>query len=499
MPLLEFRNRLWHAEHDAYEQSMFAPSAPEYSTGEVLLGATYRKLILNIPERDVKLENLPLLADQVQADLGVGEELFASDGALVSPPPERSVVRLQLMPLTPEVARHACVLGIRPNRWDPGRLLLSTLGSGLGPVDGLHAVVELQEALSIDDSDDIFAVYVDKVLRTGAQPGARPSPLLGSIAWRPVHRELLNPAERFSRDIRASLRLKQKLTRRQWTVLLEASLRLGLATHALWLCQLHHTVWRMCVNAIVGGPTPSATDVAKAAWSRYASSDPLLDVGSNSIPLMKHWVQRYMQGRIGINLALHALTDASITVPSDCLEATSTVSAPERIAAFLSHVAANRGAMIAAMQRHLGVPTLERAAQDIADQNPRMMSASSGPSKNLFEFLRHTLGQLQLRDSEHAAYDQSYVLHKRNPRQTNSPWPVHPGPACLILLVHACCQSLEGLPASIEDLRRHLSEYGIRAPGDELQNGPVARTLQRLGLVVDSPDAGGGQLLVDPF
>ena len=69
----------------------------------------------------------------------------------------------------------------------------------------------------------------------------------------------------------------------------------------------------------------------------------------------------------------------------------------------------------------------------------------------------------------------------------------------LIAIVHACCVSKGRLPASLEDLRTHFSQYGLHAPAGELVNGAVGTALERLGLVVDSPDAAGGRLLVRPF
>jgi hypothetical protein len=52
---------------------------------------------------------------------------------------------------------------------------------------------------------------------------------------------------------------------------------------------------------------------------------------------------------------------------------------------------------------------------------------------------------------------------------------------------------------SLDDFRRHLGEYGLRGPAGELVHGKTGHDLSMLGLVVDSPDAAGGRLLVKPF
>jgi hypothetical protein len=71
--------------------------------------------------------------------------------------------------------------------------------------------------------------------------------------------------------------------------------------------------------------------------------------------------------------------------------------------------------------------------------------------------------------------------------------------AMLILLVHTCCHAQGGIPASLEDLRRHLAQYGLKTPVGELIDGGVGTDLEKLGLVVDRPNAAGGRMLVAPF
>lgn len=108
----------------------------------------------------------------------------------------------------------------------------------------------------------------------------------------------------------------------------------------------------------------------------------------------------------------------------------------------------------------------------MADANQPLARADDGFAKNINEFLRYTLGQIQPRDPELQSYDQSYVLHKQN-NSNNSPWPVQPGPTTLIGLVSACCSSGSGAPSSLDDLKLHLSDYGVHASAGKLQNGGV--------------------------
>jgi hypothetical protein len=69
----------------------------------------------------------------------------------------------------------------------------------------------------------------------------------------------------------------------------------------------------------------------------------------------------------------------------------------------------------------------------------------------------------------------------------------------LVMLVHVCCAANPLMPVSLADFRSHLAEYGLHVPAGELIGGKTGRDLAMLGLVVDSPDAAGGRLLVPPF
>lgn len=407
------------------------------------------------------------------------------------------------MPLVPEIARYACVLGRPRGRWDPGNLLLTTIGSGAGPSDSDGLASRLTNALRVEPGrEDIFAWYVETSLaaiphdETVAQP---PDIVHRAPAWRRKPSTKRTPAERFVQDLDHLILLKDTLTRRQWTVLVEALLRIGLATHVLWLCRLNACVWELALRATESGEQPSEGHILNTAWAGHDAGDPLLELGRDGNAIIKNRIQSYVQARIGLNLLLHALTDAGCGWSGRLGVAQTGDSTPAgTLSEFLSHVAANRAAIASAVQGPGGLTSLKAAANAIADANPRLMNLVTGFPKNLWEFLRYSLMQIKPKNPELATYDQTYLLH-RETRSNNSPRLVRPGPAALILLVHTCCRSAAGAPASLDDFKAHLAEYGLRAPAGELQRGRTARDLEQLGLVVDSPDAGGGRLLVDPF
>ena len=503
MPLEKFYNFLWkykRNEHKGYTDSILSPIAPEYTTGEVLLGAAYRKLILGEREAVINLENI----NSLFSSSPTWDAILREPGGLTSPKLSRQDPLLrQLMPFVPEIARYACVLGRPRNRWDPGNLLLSTIGSGLGPEPVNSFIQKIRDALFVDENDDILARYVEESLK---QLNREPSEGFPKIpdpkapAWRRRRSSGYTPAECFTRDLGYTIKLKSRLTRRQWTVLVEAVLRIGLGTHALWLCRLNKEIWEMTLEATSNGTKLTEEVIESRGWNVHDGVDPLIELGLDAIPLIKKGVREYVQARMGLNIVLHALADADcewqegIGVPPQG----STQDPVGAVANFLSHVAENSEIIKRTLQEHLHDDCLKVIISKLADSNLRILSTKSGTSKNLFEFIRYSLGQLQTLDDEMKLYDQSYILFKKT-GASNSPWLVKPAPTALILMTHACCQSLGAIPASMDDFQSYLAKYGINAPTGELQCGQTGRDLERLGLVVDSPDAGGGRLLVDPF
>jgi len=72
------------------------------------------------------------------------------------------------------------------------------------------------------------------------------------------------------------------------------------------------------------------------------------------------------------------------------------------------------------------------------------------------------------------------------------------GPVSVLALVHACTHNTRK-PRTIDNLCQHLSEYGIEIDAQEVTDSMLGQTLRNLGLVLDSPDAEGGMVLINPF
>ncbi len=500
MPLAQFSEYRWtrDKDHERYRDSILVPVAPEWATGEVLLGGAYRKLLLGVPESVVDRREISGLPSNLPRP-SLWSDLFSRTSGLQSPPSRKETLGLpQLMPYVPEIARYAGVLGQPRNRWDPGNLLVTTIASGCPPSEVDERLRSFAMALDVDNGDDVFARFVEHSLRqlsgaTRQQAAASPR----NPAWRPQPGVRLTPAERFDRDLESIIGLKATVSRRQWTAAIEAMLRLGLATHVLWLCRLNATTWRLAQRAVEQQQVPDQQATEDALWLSH-HTDPLLALGLNGIPLIRQAIQSFVEARIGLSLTLHALEDAAVPWPEQIGVPSSPAAPSSAIHRFLEHVAANAPRIRDAIRNQFPGMSLVEAAAAVADANQALSRGEDGFAKNVNEFVRYSLSQLQPRDPELLSYDQSYVLHKQN-NANNSPWPVKPGPTTLIVLVATCCRSAGSAPSNIDDLKLHLSDYGVHASAGELQNGAIARDLELLGLVIDSPDAAGGRLLVDPF
>ena len=134
----------------------------------------------------------------------------------------------------------------------------------------------------------------------------------------------------------------------------------------------------------------------------------------------------------------------------------------------------------------------------ILDDQSSKVSCRSGAPKNLYEFLAHTLRRRPSKDPLLNEHDQGYLLTKL-PGPQNAPWVVRPGPVLLLAMCYVTEKSMHGAPITLQHLARRFSFYGVRLSTGDLQDGPIANDLGALGVLVDSPDAGGGRLVLNPF
>lgn len=515
MDLKEFLEDPTGRIHQSYKQSMLTVEAAEYATGEVLLASVYRKLLLDIRDASIDLARIPQLKDNLDrafaqvdpsfASAGLAQTLLLEAGGVASPQKsgQQGLQPLRsLMPIVPEIARHACVIGRVRSRWNPGNLLMQVIGAGLDETKGNDLLRRLTDALLVTPTDDLFARFLAEFLERaetsgGTLPKTRrslePDDRRGFRGQASV--EGISPAERFCQDLDAVLGIKGQLTRRQWCVLLEAALRLGLATHVLWVCQANAVCWQLALAAAEGKPIPDLPEIERKLWTSHRDVAPLIEIGRPAAPGIKRILERYLAARFGMNILLSCLEDAGQAFPGVLgFDSGRGTSAAEGVRGFLLHVQANR--LSVDPQDPAG--WLRQTCSGLCDKYPSQVASTSGSTNNLREFVIYSLGQLKTAPPDRRSYDQGFLMTS-DERSSRKPQVAQPGPAMLIFLAHACCQTQGDLPVSLEDFRLHLNDYGLHTPSGELLTGRLCFDLQNLGLVVDSPDAAGGRLLVRPF
>ena len=89
------------------------------------------------------------------------------------------------------------------------------------------------------------------------------------------------------------------------------------------------------------------------------------------------------------------------------------------------------------------------------------------------------------------------MLRKRG-THNSSPWVVGLGPVSVLALVHCALAGTTG-PRSVRRLTQHLGGYGVIVDYQDIPTNDLGHQLRMLGLVLDSPDAESGMLLVPPF
>jgi hypothetical protein len=493
--------------HASYQQSALAPAAPEYAVGDVLLSSAYRTLVLDVRDTYVQSKYLDGVVDRIVAT-STGEsprpelageawsQILAGPGGLASPRLKQGKGDQRLIPLVPELARYTGVMGAAAERrWQPGNLLVSALWSGVGPAEAPTLMADFRNALAVGPADDYLARYAEATLRTARHPDETsltpPAPETEPEAplWRMPRERPLGPAERFTADLWRVIELKPAMTRRQWTLLVEAHLRLGLSMYVLWLCHVNAAVWSLVRQALTGA-TVGETEIVHALW-RAPHARTLLQVATDPDPAINSLLYTYAEARLGINLVLHALGAPDAPKVGKDLGGSP---APAALAAMLGQITAHRLEIEDAVRNAAGGNGVDATVAVLVDAQRDLVLAKRGTTtNNMGEFVLYVTTQLSTHEPDERAFDQGYLAAYVSPRKRH----VRLSPIMLLLLVHLTQVSIGDVPATIADLQQHAGEYGLEITGSELRSGATAAAMDQQGLAVDSPDAGGGRLLVD--
>ncbi len=476
--------------------------APEYASGEVLLASLYRNVGFSktvsegatpqrgrdLLKRIEKQRGRPATEDALSVDSW--EAVVCRSLSSPKQPNQASSRFLQICPLVPDASLYSLSARLASNTWNPGSLVERVIDFGS---PGTSAAAELWQhvfkRLGIEKDDDVWARFLQEQFEKWRSKELKdewqrvndfePSPAVAR--WHVSSCEI--PAGRFVEDLRHVLELKDRLTRRQWVSLLESILRIGAASHVLWLCHANSQCLELLNLALQGRELPTREKFSSA----LSCNGGFWRYGQRATQGIQAAARGFVVARAGLNLLLWHCQQlhgkGCLSLPKDGMES---------IDSILSFAAALRE-----VRNEFPLVEFRAGLQSALEEDPRVVACKRGISSNVAEFLGHVLRQRQTSEPGMDSYDQGFYLRKQG-RHPSAPWIVSLGPVAVMTLVHCCVRSGRG-PRTVEDLCRHLACYGIDVRSRDVADGDLGHTLRNLGLVLDSPDAEGGMVLFSPL
>lgn len=497
MSLEQFLAGPWKKSHESYELSAFnIRPAPEFSTGEVAVASLYRSVGFagyaetEVPKAGRDFDRQSLLVRPRRTNRSaIGMETWRTvlHGVLESPkqPNQSSKRFLQLCPVVPDVALYSGSARLAGNSWNPGALIQRMVAMGSpSHSEAARQWADIFVALSVTEDDDIWARWLQQEFEMRQRVDCKWQPTaLERVGGLPDSEKKLFafPAKQFVKDLDAILGAKTVMTRRQWVSLLEAIVRLGAVSHVIWLCRVNEKLWSVVATLLGQGEArvPESESDLRAqvldAETRY------LSYGNAAVPTIRDYASAYLTARLGLNLVLWTLQSIGQKVGE--------LHSTQDLWRFIGLVKSRKDDLLATNL----IPRLF----SLQDEEARTITCKKGIGSNLVEFARHTLGQRQTTNISLRGYDQSYFLKKRGDSR-NAPWVLALGPVAVLAMVHCCLRDARG-PRSVSRLSDHLGWYGLDVDADDMSATDLGKNLRMLGLVLDSPDAEAGMLLVPPF
>ena len=498
MAVNEFTDDPWKKSHGVFKESVFSIyPAPEFSTGEVVLSSLYRASgFEGLSEKHVKGlgDNLGKAADKASKkgaqDGMIEPETWRTvlDRLVQSPKVSQQSSKrfMSLSPVVPDAALYSGAARLSGNPWNPGQLVKRVIQMG-ATSDGaaLDTWQSLHAALGVASNDDVWARWLQGEFDLHRVSG---SPHWAATGLHPLktfpegdRARIQYPAKQFVVDLGGMISAKPAMTRRQWISLLESVLRIGVVSHVLWLCDVNDRLWATVSRLIEDehAELPASDDELIAQI--LAVKKRMLSFGHPSIPMLRDYASKYLSARLGLNRVLWALEEFGVPLGN--------MDSIAGIRSLLSSVKAER-------VRLTGSGVMD-SFYELQDREIRTITCKKGIGANLMEFSQYTLGQRQTMDTALRGYDQGYFLRKRGEAR-NAPWVLALGPASVLAMTHCCLHEVSG-PRSVQRLSMHMASYGIEFDLHGLNDSDLGRQLRMLGLVLDSPDAESGMLLVPPF
>jgi hypothetical protein len=469
--------------------------APEFATSDVVLSSLYRAVGFEayaegqVPkggrdfEKRLQTDKKP---KRIEGQMGLDTFRTIIHHVLESPkqPNQSSKRFLQMSPIVPDVALYSGSARLSSNSWKPGALVQRMIDMGSASAEKAESLwTRLFTAMSVNETDDVWARWLQDEFRQrnpDAPEWKQVSPNWANELSGQQHSELHFPARIFVLDLEAALSAKESMTRRQWISILDAVIRLGTVSHVLWLCSLHERLWQRTID-VLAGVVLASTGTAEISDAIINVDRRMLGYGTVVMPHIKDYASAYLNARLSLNLLLWTLDEFGEDLP--------VLNSAANFEKFLEIVERRRSDVYKS--------EFWSVRANLISQENKTLACKKGIGSNVIEFARYALGQRQTLKESLRGYDQGYFLRKRG-ESRSAPWALLLGPVAILAVVHCCLREAAG-PRSVRRLCDHLASYGIELDVDDVAKGELGPVLRMLGLVLDSPDAESGILLIPPF
>lgn len=507
------------------------PVILEYLPSEVLMASCYRALGFS-SLRDISIsQNGKALWKLVTSESGLQPTPFNHNevrrllrDVLLSPedPSQKRGQKypdfLFLAPLVPTTALFSNPIRLNRNAnssggnpWNVETLFKALVSySSCDCADGEDLWNRLFSALSVNDGaeDDFFARIVERLLQEYAkylkEVGLVEASCLpiwtkkqndaanqGKVFLHPSDRATFSgqsPLDEIRNGLLRVLDLKPMFSRWQWLTILDAHLRMSMMAFVMWLLDLHHVVSLAIQQYVLGGkqiPAIASRDFFRqlCSESREDCKEDVFFYGEGFSKAQVRIVTRYARDVIRIAFFLDAAKDLN-PVKFNSLDWST-------VEGFVSSLKAFAPEFLA--------PEIRKDFEDgyvaIADAEKNVLNPSKGRLKHFLEFFA-VLRQKAVIDGQRdfIRYDQSFLVRKKG-RYARAPFIVDLGSVSCFTAAYCCANGRHVFPKP--ELKEYLEKFYVRIRSTH--DDQFVGHLKGLGLTMDSPDAGGGLMILNPF
>ena len=378
--------------------------------------------------------------------------------------------------------------------WKPGLFMKECLSYCMPENQVDEFLLKLKEAISVNENDDLFAKFISEKLEIALEKhvGTRISDFKSDSAYKhskPCYmpesvrdKIVIAPFKRFANDIRAVMSVKPYVSRRQYMAMLESILRIGTASHVVWMCNINKRIEKQIF------------ELFKSSNKKYTESDlyealnmppsGVFSYGMNFQVRMREFFKTYEYATKRISFLLYRLKNIS-NLPHEAYDWGTPESFVKSINQIKEYLQSTPGFI-----DEYEVDFSKHYRDSIKKYTLRVDCQAT----HLLRFVQTVLAQNNQPNSDrYSRYDQSYLLRHRT-HSNRSAIILNAGAVTLMTLVHCC--SYNNSTVLLSNLEDAMMTYGISIPPGEVAES-FKNQLRELGLTIDSPDAESGMVLQD--